>query len=369
MDEKQRLRYMKRALHLADKGAGWVAPNPKVGAVIVKQGQIIGRGYHRRFGAPHAEVEAIAHCRKQREDPRGAVMFVSLEPCCHQGKTGPCTEAIAAAGIAHVEIATLDECPLVAGKGAAWLKKNGITVNVGCCERHARRLNAGFFKLQKEGLPQVILKWAQSLDAKLAWPNNAPQRLITNEKSRRHLHQLRSRCGAVLVGVGTVLADDPLLTARLNRKSFQPLRVVLDSRLRIPLESQLVQTAKISPLLIYTLDQIDALKKRKAQSLQNLGCEVITVGADNGCVDLKKVLENLGRRGVTDVLVEGGAQVLKAFWQKNLADKLMAYIAPVIVGSAPEIPALDFAQPSQHTQNVSVRHFEGDTLIEVFLRE
>ena len=222
MNDQQRLRFMKRALNLAARGAGWVAPNPKVGAVIVKQDQIIGSGYHRRYGLAHAEVEALQNCRNRGENPSGATMFVTLEPCCHQGKTGPCTEAIATAGISHVEIATLDDCELVAGKGAVWLREKGISVNTGYCEHQARRLNTGFFKHQKTGLPQVILKWAQSIDAKLTWPSPSQKRWITNENSRRHVHRLRHQCGAVLVGIGTVLADDPLLTVRLGRKSYQP---------------------------------------------------------------------------------------------------------------------------------------------------
>ena len=373
MSEKQQIKYMRQALRLAGKGAGKVAPNPQVGAVIVKENRVIGSGYHRRFGGPHAEVEAIKSCRKKGNDPAGAIMFVTLEPCCHHGKTPPCTEAIQQAGIHCVEIATLDECELVAGKGAKLLAEQGIEVKTGCCEKEARRLNAGFFKLQKTGLPFVTLKWAQSIDGKLAWPAKAKQRWITNEKARRHVHGVRSRCGAVLVGIGTVLTDDPLLTVRLGRSSWQPRRIVLDSHLRIPLESQLVQTVNKAPLEIYTLQKTVDQQWQKVDALDNCDCQVRPAPEQNGRLDLEAVLKNLGQLGVTDVLVEGGAAILESFQQQNLADRMMAYIAPVIIGDK-NVPAITFTdtvwgkpppyQAEARLKDVNIEQFDGDVLIE-----
>lgn len=358
---------MRQALRLATRGAGSVAPNPLVGAVIVKASQIIGRGYHRRFGGPHAEVEAIEDCKKAGHDSRGATMFVTLEPCCHHGKTAPCTEAIARAAIAHVEIATLDDCQLVAGKGARWLTEHGIEVTVGCCEREARRLNAGFFKLQKTGMPQVILKWAQSLDGKLAWPEQAQPRWITNEKSRRHVHRLRSHCGAIMVGIGTVLADDPLLNVRLPRKMPQPIRVVLDSKLRLPVNAQVVETAQRQPVLLATLRETLDSHTHLVQQLERLGCTVKGFSQFDGRVSLPEVLHELARRGVTDVLVEGGPTLLQAFWNQDLADKLMIYTAPTII-AAGAAPTISFAESLERLQDVRITQFEGDVLLEGYVK-
>lgn len=377
MNDRRRTDLMSRALSLAARGAGRVAPNPMVGALVVKNDQIIGRGYHQCHGGPHAEVNALADCTSHGHDPRGATMLVTLEPCCHQGKTGPCTKAIARTGIAHVEIATLDEFELVAGGGAAWLKEHGITVSVGCCRRAARRLNTGFFNLHRLGRPQVILKWAQSLDAKLAYPptavgvdpSAAPPRWITNAKSRRHVHKIRSRCGAVMVGIGTVLADDPLLNARLARKTPQPLRVVLDSHLRIPLQSQLLRTAREHPVLICTLETELRRRSDKHKQLVTAGCEIFACAAEQDRVSLPAVLEGLGRRGVTDLLVEGGPTVHAALLEQSLADKVMAYIAPTIIGDR-ETLALSMpapAPPLDRLEDTRIQRFDDDVLIEGYL--
>jgi len=367
---------MTQALRLAVRGGPAVAPNPQVGAVIVKDNRVIGKGYHRYFGGPHAEIEAINNCHKRNNDPEGAVMFVTLEPCCHHGKTPPCTEAIAAAGIACVEIATLDKCDLVAGKGAKWLKKHGNQVKIGCCEDQARQLNAGFFKLQKTRQPLVILKWAQSIDGKLAWPAQSGRRWITNEQSRRHVHQIRSRCGAILVGIGTVLADDPMLNVRTDKKKPpQPIRIVLDEQLAIPLDSKLAKTAKQIPLIIFTLPKTIDTNTEKADLLGELGCQVLAVekrvgqsptlhNADDGLIDLSAVLDELGSRGITDLLVEGGPTVLNSFHKQHLADRIMAYIAPVIIGNSQNVPSIDFkAEPGQ-LKNINIRKFGDNTLIQ-----
>ena len=369
MEQKQRERFMREALRQAVKGAGAVAPNPQVGAVIVKNGLIVGKGYHKRFGGPHAEVEAIRNCRKKGNDPSETTMFVTLEPCCHQGKTPPCTEAIKEAGITCVEIATLDECELVAGKGAVWLRKQGIDIQVGCCAKEARQLNGGFFKLQKTSQPQVILKWAQSIDGKLAWPVQAKKRWITNEKARKHVHELRSRCGAVLVGIGTALADDPLLTVRLGKRTWQPRRVVLDSKLRISPESNLVQTAPKAPLVIYSLQSSIDQQQPKVDALTERDCSIRAVPYKNGQLDLSAVLKDLGRLGVTDLLVEGGAAILKSFWEEHLADKIMVYITPAIIGNAHNVPAIHFANRFNVLKDTQITKFDDDFLIEAHLAD
>jgi diaminohydroxyphosphoribosylaminopyrimidine deaminase / 5-amino-6-(5-phosphoribosylamino)uracil reductase len=371
MEDKLRTKYMQQALRLALKGAGFVAPNPIVGAVIVKDNRVIGKGYHQKFGGPHAEIEALNDCTRKGNDPYGATLFVTLEPCCHHGKTAPCTDAIIQSGITHVEIATLDLNPTVQGRGVAQLTENSITVNVGCCERKACRINTGFFRHIRTGRPGVILKWAQSLDAKLDRRStngtiDSSERWISNVKSRRHVHQIRSQCGAVLVGIGTVLADDPLLTVRLKGKRYQPRRAVLDSQLRIPEDSQLVKTATEAPVLIYTLEQCVRNKRGFVSGLQERECEVIGVAARDGRVDLEAVLTDLGRRGVTDLLVEGGAAVLKGFAEQKLVDKFMIYIAPILIGGPEDTAKIDFGIPCDQLHDITITKFDTDILIEAF---
>ncbi|KPK77960.1 MAG: hypothetical protein AMJ79_01580, partial [Phycisphaerae bacterium SM23_30] len=252
-----------------------------------------------------------------------------------------------------------------AGKGAAQLREEGIEVRVGCCEKEARRLNGGYFKRLVKGQPQVILKWAQSIDGKLAWPKETQRRLITGAKARQHVHRLRSRCGAILVGVGTVLADDPRLTVRLEGDHHQPIRVVLDNHLRTPVESQLVQTAQEAPLVIYTLTR--AMGQEKVGVLLDCGCKVLPVAEHDGQVKLSAVLADLGKRGVTDLLVEGGATVLNAFWEAGLADKLVIYIAPLIIGGSSEIPAIKLHRKIESLEDVSIDNLDGDVCIEGYL--
>ncbi|MBN2210228.1 MAG: bifunctional diaminohydroxyphosphoribosylaminopyrimidine deaminase/5-amino-6-(5-phosphoribosylamino)uracil reductase RibD [Sedimentisphaerales bacterium] len=363
-----RQKWMRQALRLAAKGGGFTAPNPRVGAVIVRKEKLLGKGYHKRFGGPHAEVNALADCRKKGHDPAGSTMFVTLEPCCHQGKTPPCTEAILAAGIKAVEIATLDEFKEVAGQGAKQLRQKGVKVTVGCCEQEARRLNAGFFKVQQTQRPLVILKWAQSLDGKLTWPENEEspthRRWLTGKKAREHVHHIRSACGAVLVGIGTVLADDPMLNVRLKGKHHQPLRVILDSRLQIPPESKLVKSARKFGLLVCTDQRVLFTERSHAQALIDAGMEVMGLpAAAHGYegLDLDTLLTNLAGRGILELLVEGGPKVHDSFLAANLADRIMAYIAPVIIGTAGK--SLHAARPLENLENVSINTFADDVLV------
>ncbi len=359
---------MQQALRLAQRGGGFTSPNPRVGAVIVRDDKLLGQGYHQRFGGPHAEVNALADCRKKGHNPAGATMFVTLEPCCHYGKTPPCTEAILAAGIQCVEIAILDEYQEVAGRGAEQLRQNGVRVTVGCCREEALRLNAGFFKVQRTRRPLVILKWAQSLDGKLTWPDEESslphRRWITGPKAREHVHRVRAECGAVLIGIGTVLADDPMLNVRLRGKHHQPLRVVLDQHLRTPPESQLVRSAREFPLLICTDQQVLFRERSRAQSLIDAGAEVVGLpSASQGYprLDLDALLSELARRGVLEVLVEGGPTVLDAFLAAKLADRILAYVAPVLIGSGGM--SLQAANPLENIEHVFIKTFDHDVLI------
>lgn len=329
-------RYMVRALELAARGAGWTSPNPQVGAVIVKDGRIIGEGWHTAYGKLHAEREALAHCT---EDPRGATIYVTLEPCCHWGKTPPCTEAIIEAGIARVVVGAPDPNPLVAGKGFEVLREAGIEVVEGVLLDECRAINEVFFHYIQSGLPLVIAKYAMTLDGKIATRTGA-SRWITSEAARKKVHEDRHRYAAIMVGIGTVLADDPELTSRIpDQETKNPLRVVVDSSARTPLTSKLVQTAREIPTLIAVAAQAPA---ERIVSLEEAGCEVFvspangTVqSAEHNRVDLPALLAYLGKeKAIDSVIVEGGATLLWSFFSQGLVDRVQTYIAPKIFGGA-----------------------------------
>jgi diaminohydroxyphosphoribosylaminopyrimidine deaminase/5-amino-6-(5-phosphoribosylamino)uracil reductase len=306
--------FMQRALQLAALGEGGVEPNPMVGAVIVQQGKIVGEGYHQKFGQPHAEVFAL---RAAVEAARGATLYVTLEPCCHFGKTPPCSEAVLAAGLARVVVAMADPFPRVAGGGLAQLRHAGIEVEVGLCEEQARRLNAPYLKRLSTGKPWVIAKWAMTLDGKIA-TSSGDSKWISNDASRRQAHGIRARVDAILVGSGTVLADDPMLTARVERVPRIATRVVLDRRGRTPLDCALVRTAREVPVIVFSHQQ--------RPDLQAAGCEVLAMES------VTSVLEELGRRQMSNLLIEGGAQVLGSFFDAGEVDEVRVWIAGKVVG-------------------------------------
>jgi diaminohydroxyphosphoribosylaminopyrimidine deaminase/5-amino-6-(5-phosphoribosylamino)uracil reductase len=316
--------WMRRALELAEHGRGWVEPNPLVGAVVVQAGRVVGEGWHRRYGEAHAEVNALDAAGPAA---RGATLYVTLEPCCHHGKTPPCTDAVLRAGIGRVVAALADPFPQVAGRGAALLRASGLTVEVGLGEAEVRRQNAPYLKLLATGRPYVHAKWAMTLDGKLA-TRTGDSKWISNESSRRRVHALRGRMDAIVAGIGTVLADDPLLTARPPGPRT-PLRVVLDSRGRLPLTSRLVRTVNEAPVLVVTAGP---LAPGREEELWAAGCQVLAVPAEGGRLALGPLLDELGRRRQTNVLVEGGSEVHGSFLDAGAVDEVHVFIAPRLAG-------------------------------------
>lgn len=321
--------FMKRAIELAKQGAGWTAPNPLVGAVVVKNGRVIGEGYHRKYGELHAERNALAACS---EDPAGAILYVTLEPCCHYGKTPPCTEIIIEKKIAKVVIGSRDPNPKVAGKGARILREHGIEVVEDYMREACDALNPVFFHYITTKTPYVVLKFAMTLDGKIATRTGA-SKWITGEAARNHVHQLRGRYAGILAGIGTVLADDPMLNCRIDG-AHQPLRIVLDSHLRIPMGSRLVRSAKEYPLLIVcnesTRDREEGTNR--IQKLEEAGAKVWTLPEKNGHPDLNALMQRLGEEKIDSVLIEGGGTVNEAALKAHIVHHVYAYIAPKIFG-------------------------------------
>lgn len=315
--------WMRRALAEAARGLGAVEPNPMVGAVVVAGGQVVGIGHHAVFGGPHAEVVALAAAG---ERARGATVYVTLEPCCHVGKTPPCVDALLAAGVSRVVAAMRDPFPRVDGRGFDRLREAGVEVLAGVEAEAARRLNAPYLKRLATGTPYVLAKWAMTLDGRTATASG-DSRWISGERSRALVHQTRGRVDAVLVGVGTALADDPLLTARPPGPRVA-VRVVLDSSGRLPPGSRLVETAREFPTLIATTGRAPA--DRRA-SLEAAGVEVLAFDGD-GPVPIDRLLAELGRRGMTNVLVEGGGRTLGAFLDAGQVDEVEVFVAPIIEG-------------------------------------
>lgn len=325
--------YMQMALRLARQGIGAVEPNPAVGAIIVKANQVIGKGCHKKFGGPHAEINALEDCSSLGVKPNGATMYVTLEPCSHYGKTPPCTRAIISAGVAKVFVAMVDPSDHASGKGIEQLREAGIDVQVGLCESQAKLLNAPFIKFVTTGRPWVTLKWAQTLDGKVAWADRSTgPRWISNEQSRRDVHKLRRRAQAVLVGINTVVADNPLLTARPSRGK-KVTRIVMDSFLRIPHDCQLLDTADKDPVIIFASERAVWAKGDVAERITAKGAEILAYPDTGGRSNLYFLLDALSNRGVFQLLVEGGPTVLASFLKEDLADEIVVYVSPRIIGS------------------------------------
>ena len=321
------LLHMRAALALARRGLGNAWPNPAVGCVLVKDGRVIGRGWTQPGGRPHAETEAL---RRAGEAARGATAYVTLEPCSHHGRTPPCCEALAEAGITRVVMAMRDPDSRVNGRGLAMLRGAGIAVEEGLLEAEARALNAGFFRRIQAGMPVVTLKLASTLDGRIATASGE-SRWITGEAARREVHALRARHDAILVGSGTVLADDPDLTCRIPGMERVPmLRVVADARLRTSPSARLVQSAGVAPVLIITAPGHPPAAQAP---FMEAGADIVTVPAHTaGGLDLPSLLRALGRRGVTRVLAEGGAGLAAALLRQVLVDRLVWFHAPAVMG-------------------------------------
>ena len=317
--------YMALALELAEQGAGWTCPNPMVGAVIVKDGRIIGQGWHHRCGELHAEREALAACT---EDPAGSTLYVTLEPCCHQGRQPPCVDAVLDAGIRRVVVGTTDPNPLVGGKGIARLQERGVEVTVGVLEEECRTLNRFFFHYIRTRRPYVVMKYAMTMDGKIA-ACTGDAKWITGEAAREHVHQLPHRCRGILVGVGTVLADDPMLNCRLPG-GRDPVRVICDSHLRTPLTARVVTTARDVPTLLATCETDPA----RHAPYQAAGCRVLTLPEQAGRVDLAALLDALGELEMDSLLLEGGGTLNWSFLEQGLVQSVYAYIAPKLLGGA-----------------------------------
>lgn len=314
---------MHEALRIARNAEGRTSPNPLVGAVIVKDGRIIAEGWHRKAGTPHAEVHALHMAGDLAE---GATLYVSLEPCSHYGRTGPCAKAVAESGIRRVVVAMRDPNPKVAGRGIQILKDAGIEVAEGVLEPEARRLNEVFLKWIVTGRPFIVMKMAMSLDGKIATAAGESQ-WITGEASRRYGHRLRDIYDGILVGIGTVLADDPSLTTRLaDRPGKNPVRIILDSHARTPLSAKILTDGQAQTIIAVAEDA----PEDRVAAIRTVGAEVLAVG--KGKVDLRALLAELGQREITSVLVEGGGHINDAFLRAGLVDKVHAFIAPMMIG-------------------------------------
>jgi len=363
---------MRRALRLARRGEGWTSPNPMVGAVLLKDGRVIGEGYHHAVGKAHAEVEALADARRRGNDPADSVMVVNLEPCCHHGRTPPCTDALRDAKVAEVYVAHQDVNPLVGGNGLRCLINYGIPVHVGVLAERAIKLNESYCKWVRRRQPFVLLKAASTLDGKIATASGHSQ-WVSGEKALRFAHRLRHRYDAIMVGIGTVMADDPQLTCRLPKKRVsQPLRVILDSKLRIS-EAAKVASGKLpGRTLIATTDQADPAKINR---LERNGIMVNKYPATStGQVSLEVLIDDLGQRDITGLLVEGGGKVLAACLAGGIADKLALVLAPKIIGGASAVSSFDgeiaaTMDRARQLYDMTVRRLGDDLLIEGYFSE
>ncbi|HVR83056.1 MAG TPA: bifunctional diaminohydroxyphosphoribosylaminopyrimidine deaminase/5-amino-6-(5-phosphoribosylamino)uracil reductase RibD [Planctomycetota bacterium] len=349
-DEK----FMRRALALAERGGIAVAPNPRVGAVVVRGGRIVGEGYHRRFGGPHAEVFAL---RAAGRRARKATLYVSLEPCCpHPKKTPPCTDLIARSGVARVVCAMRDPNPAVRGRGIALLRRSGLRVDAGLLAREAEDLNSAFVKFQNTGLPWIAVKWATTLDGKIA-TRTGDSRWISGQASRAWLHRWRDTFQAILVGSGTVLRDDPMLRGARTK----PVRIILDSRARTPTQAQVVRSARDQATLIAVSSGAPAARVR---ALERAGVQILRLDL----LDLKLVLEALAGQGLHRILVEGGGEVHASILEERLADEACVFVAPKIIGgrdakSPVEGEGLDKMSEALRLNQVRVERFDDDLMI------
>ncbi|MFW5736164.1 MAG: bifunctional diaminohydroxyphosphoribosylaminopyrimidine deaminase/5-amino-6-(5-phosphoribosylamino)uracil reductase RibD [Halanaerobium sp.] len=363
-------KYMARALNLARRGEGSTSPNPMVGAVVVKDGEIIGEGYHKQYGGPHAEVFAL---QAAGEKAAGADMYVTLEPCSHYGKTPPCAQKVIDSGIKRAVIAMVDPNPEVAGRGIEMLREAGIEVEVGLFKKEAEELNESFLKYIQSDYPFVYLKKAQTLDGYIA-SSTGDSKWITNSSARLEGHKLRHRVDAIMVGIGTVLADNPSLTARPEEKEgIDPLRVILDPLLDMPLTAKIInQKSEADTLIIcseeFPAERSESFFKKKEELIQRKKVQLMSLKTDaDYYFDLKKVLKTLHQQNISSVLVEGGARLSHTFLKEDLVDKFYYFIAPKIYGGSDGIASFCGSGPELMSEAVELKIIEqkklGDNLL------
>lgn len=355
---------MKQALQLARRGIGRTAPNPVVGAVLVKKGTVVGEGYHAKAGEAHAEIIAMEKAGPRAE---GSTLYINLEPCSHYGKTPPCAPVVAKAGIKKVVMGMVDPNPLVRGEGVSILKRAGIDVHIGILEKECRRLNEAFCKYIVKKEPFVILKVAATLDGKVA-TRQGESKWISSEASRRLVHRLRNEADAVLVGIGTVLKDDPLLTARIPG-GRDPYRIILDSRLSIPETARVIGLPSSRTIIATT----ELARRDKIERLEKSGAQVLILKSTGGEVDLKHLLLTLGGMGIMSLLVEGGSRTNGAFFDAGLIDKLLLFLSPRIIGGG-EAPGMLGGRGVEHLTDsaflngLRLKRVGGDILIEGYVK-
>lgn len=367
MDDKI---YMKRALSLAEKGKGFTSPNPLVGAVVVKAGKIIGEGWHEKCGGPHAEVNAIDTAGT---DCAGATIYVTLEPCNHTGQTPPCTHKIVNAGITRVVIAMKDPNPIAAG-GADYLMQNGIEVISGICEAEAVKLNESFIKYATTKKPFVVLKYAATLDGRLA-TRTGDSKWISGAESRKFVHEIRHALDAIMVGVDTVKADDPSLTTRLEGIATKdPRRIILDTRLSIPENAKMLHLDSNSDTVLVSgkFDGRDKKLAEKRKRLENMGVTIIEVPLKNGLIDLNVLMEHLGAMKITSLLIEGGSRVIASAINSGIVDKVFAFYGPKMLGGDDGVPVCrgkgpDLMKDSITFSNMNVRLSGDDVMLEAYV--
>lgn len=356
--------YMRMALDLAKKGMGYTSPNPMVGAVIVKNGKVIGKGYHHKYGDLHGERDALANAT---DDVTRATMYVTLEPCCHKGKQPPCVEAIIQAGIKKVFVGSDDPNLLVAGKGIKILQDNGIEVETHILKEECDSLNKVFFHYIQTKMPYVILKYAMTIDGKIA-TYTGESKWITGEKAREHVHNNRHRYSGIMVGVGTVLADNPMLTCRIP-EGVNPTRIICDTNLRTPIESNIVQSAKDIPTIIAT----GKVEEEKVKTYERLGCKILQLPDEKGKVNLESLMKKLGEMNIDSVIVEGGGTLNWSMVAKGLVNKTEIYIAPKIFGgkdAKTPVEGQGFKLPAEslNLEKSKVSILGEDILIESYIK-
>ena len=366
-------KYMRRAIELAKKGSGHVNPNPLVGAVIVRDGEIIGEGYHECYGQLHAERNAIANAKKRGNSLEGSTIYVTLEPCCHYGKTPPCTEAIIEEKIARVVVGSDDPNPLVSGKGFQMLREKGIEVIPHFLKEECDAMNHVFFHYIRTGTPYVAMKYAMTMDGKIAC-YTGDSKWVTGEESRAHVQTLRNHYKGIMAGIGTVLADDPMLNCRIEG-GRDPIRIIADSHLRIPIDSQLVRTAGQQPLIVACLPDAD---EEKAAQLQEKGVEVLRIPGvttaditeeQKEVISLPVLMKELGARKIDGILLEGGGQLNESALQAGIVDRIYCYIALKIFGGAQaktpvEGQGLTRAADAWQFNRIGMQEFGQDILLE-----